>query len=78
MSTSRPRLVDTLDLARVESKIDHLIDEMISVRAELDFLRGDLKLRDATTNRIVAALRRTVGLLGRLVRSIHGDGGSRW
>jgi hypothetical protein len=51
---------------------------MIHVRVELDLLRNDLRLREAMTVQIVAVLRRTAGVLGRLVRSIYGDGRSEW
>jgi uncharacterized membrane protein YccC len=75
MSQTRPRTLDTQDLARVEDKLDNLFDLMVSLRFDLDDLRADLRLRDARTDQMVAALRRAVAVLGRRVRSIHGAGG---
>ena len=78
MSRSHPRTADSLDVAGVEAKLDRLLDMMMHVRFDLDDLRNDLRLRDTTTDHVVAALRRTVGVLGRVVRSVHGDGMSGW
>jgi hypothetical protein len=71
-------MADSLDVARVEAKLDRLLDRMMHVRFDLDDLRTEMRQRDATTAEIVAALRRTVGVLRRLVRSVHGDGRSGW
>ena len=78
MSPTRPRMVDTLDLARVEAKLDHLVDMMISIQAELIVLRSNLRLRDTSTDHVAATLRRTMNALRRLMRSVHGDGRSEW
>jgi hypothetical protein len=51
---------------------------MIHVRFDLNDLQNDTRHRDATTDQVLATLRRIVGGLGRLMRSIHGDGRSKW